>query len=65
MVPFERPWDAAFRDRPVVTLCPYVVELFDGPGVLERIADVSSFHDGVLMPAPDDHMVLPRAGVAV
>ena len=65
VVPFERAWDAAFRDRPVVTLCPYVVELLDGPGVLDRIADVSSFHDGVLMPAAEDYMVLPRAGVAV
>ena len=39
--------------------------LLDGPSVLDRIADVSPFHDGVLMPAGEDYAVLPRAEVAV
>jgi hypothetical protein len=48
---FERAWDDAFRDRPVVTLCPYVVGELSGPATLDRLDGVSGFHDGVLVPA--------------
>lgn len=47
---FERAWDEAFRDRPVVTLCPYVVGELSGPAALDRLDGVSGFHDGVLVP---------------
>jgi MEDS: MEthanogen/methylotroph, DcmR Sensory domain len=47
---FERAWDDAFRDRPVVTLCPYVVGELSGPATLDRIDGVSAFHEGVLVP---------------
>lgn len=48
---FERAWDEAFRDRPVVTLCPYVVGELSAVGALDRLDGVASFHDGVLVPS--------------
>jgi hypothetical protein len=50
---FERAWHEAFRDRPVVTLCPYVVGELSGAGALDRLDGVSGFHDGVLVPSGD------------
>jgi MEDS: MEthanogen/methylotroph, DcmR Sensory domain len=47
---FERAWDDAFRDQPVVTLCPYVVGELTGTSTLDRLDGVSGFHDGVLIP---------------
>lgn len=47
---FERAWDDAFRGRPVVTLCPYVVGELSGTAALDRLDGVSGFHDGVLVP---------------
>jgi hypothetical protein len=48
---FERAWDEAFRDRPVVTLCPYVVGELSASGALDRLDGVASFHEGVLVPS--------------
>jgi hypothetical protein len=53
VVAFERAWDDAFHDRPVVTLCPYMVGNLSAARTLDRLDAVSSFHDGVLVPSPD------------
>jgi MEDS: MEthanogen/methylotroph, DcmR Sensory domain len=58
VVEFERAWDQAFADMPVVTLCPYVVADMSGAGSLERLRDVSAFHDGVLVQSPDRELAL-------
>jgi MEDS: MEthanogen/methylotroph, DcmR Sensory domain len=57
---FEQAWDDAFHDRPVVTLCPYIVGGMSGGRTLERLAGVSSFHDGVLVPSEDTGFRLLR-----
>jgi MEDS: MEthanogen/methylotroph, DcmR Sensory domain len=50
VVAFEMAWDQAFKDKPVVTLCPYVVGGLSGTGTVERMQDISEFHDGLLVP---------------
>jgi MEDS: MEthanogen/methylotroph, DcmR Sensory domain len=47
---FERAWDAAFRDRPVVTLCPYIVGEIGGAAALDRLDGIAQHHEGVLVP---------------
>jgi MEDS: MEthanogen/methylotroph, DcmR Sensory domain len=42
---YDRAWDARFRGRPVVTLCPYVLA---GDETDERIAHLGGWHDAVL-----------------
>ena len=42
---YDRAWDARFRGRPVVTLCPYVLA---GDEAGERIAHLDGWHDAVL-----------------
>ena len=42
---YDRAWDARFRGRPVVTLCPYVLA---GEDAGERIAHLDGWHDAVL-----------------
>jgi hypothetical protein len=51
VVAYERKWDETFRGRQVVTLCPYIVGGLDAPASMQRLADVASFHDEVLVPA--------------
>jgi hypothetical protein len=46
----ERAWEEHFKDRPVVTLCPYVVGSLDAPAGLERLSRLGEGHDGVLVP---------------
>ena len=46
----ERAWEAHFKDRPMVTLCPYVVGGLDAPAGLERLSRLGAGHDGVLVP---------------
>jgi hypothetical protein len=58
VVEFERAWDQAFADMPVVTLCAYVVAEMSGGGSLERLRDVSAFHDGVLVQSSDRELAL-------
>jgi len=41
---YDRAWDARFRGRPVVTLCPYVLA---GDEAGERIAHLAGWHDAV------------------
>ena len=48
----ERAWEEHFRDRPVVTLCPYVVGGLDAPATLRRLTQLGAHHhDGVLLPS--------------
>jgi len=48
----EGAWEERFRGRPVVTLCPYVIEGLDGAGAVDRFAEVSELHEeGVLVPS--------------
>ena len=48
----ERAWEEHFRDRPVVTLCPYVVGGLDAPATLGRLTQLGAHHhDGVLLPS--------------
>ncbi len=49
----ERAWEQHFRDRPVVTLCPYVVGSLDAPAALGRLSELGAGHDGVLVPSGD------------
>jgi hypothetical protein len=42
---YDRAWDARFRGRPVVTLCPYVLA---GTEAEERIDHLAGWHDAVL-----------------
>jgi MEDS: MEthanogen/methylotroph, DcmR Sensory domain len=49
---YDRAWDARFRGRPVVTLCPYVLA---GEEAGERIAILDGWHDAVL--DADGHVV--------
>jgi hypothetical protein len=47
----ERAWEEQFRDRPVVTLCPYLVDGLDASDALRRLTALGSHHDGVLVPS--------------
>jgi hypothetical protein len=48
----ERAWEEHFRDRPVVTLCPYIVGGLDASAALGRLTGLGAgHHDGVLVPS--------------
>jgi hypothetical protein len=49
----ERAWEARFGGRPVVTLCPYVVEGLEGSATLGRFTGLAEHHDGVLVPSEE------------
>jgi len=59
MLPFERAWSQFCAGQPVVTLCPYIVGALDGAQTLERMGEVSSMHEGILL-AGDDGLTLLR-----
>jgi hypothetical protein len=62
MLGFERAWHEMSRDRPVVTLCPYIVGDLDGGSVLATLSDVAESHTGVLLPrAGGDYELLRPA----
>jgi hypothetical protein len=46
---FEQAWDACFRHRPVVTLCPYIVGELTVGDALDRLTRVAELHRGVLV----------------
>jgi hypothetical protein len=50
MLGFERAWHETFRDRPVVTICPYIVGDLDGAAAMATLGDVAESHTGVLLP---------------
>jgi hypothetical protein len=47
---YEREWHRAFRDSPVVTICPFIVGSLTGAAAVDALADVSESHTGVLVP---------------
>jgi MEDS: MEthanogen/methylotroph, DcmR Sensory domain len=48
MMAFEREWHRMSRDRPVVTICPFIVGDHATPALVEQ---VSENHTGILAPA--------------
>lgn len=62
VVPFERAWDDAMADLPVVTLCPYIVGGLDGAETLDRLQGVAQFHEGVLVAGSQGFTMLSGAG---
>ena len=62
MLAVERVWHRTFRDRPVVTLCPYIVGELDGAGTIDTIGRVSESHTGVLVPGRGDGYTVLRPG---
>jgi MEDS: MEthanogen/methylotroph, DcmR Sensory domain len=51
----ERAWEEQFRDLPVVTLCPYIVDGLESTAMLGRMSELADGHDGVLVSS--DHGV--------
>jgi hypothetical protein len=49
----ERAWEEQFRDRPVVTLCPYIVGGLEAGAALGRLSGLGAGHDGVLVPSDE------------
>lgn len=62
MLRFERVWHRTFRDRPVVTLCPFIVGGLDGPSAVDTLGEVSEMHTGVLVPGGNGDYSLLRPG---
>jgi hypothetical protein len=48
---FDRAWDEAFRGRPAVSLCVYIVDDVDDAARARRVETLAPFHDGVVVPA--------------
>ena len=46
---YEREWHRTFRDRPVVTICPFIVGGLGRPAMRDVLAEVSQSHTGVLI----------------
>lgn len=46
---YDRAWDACFRGRPVVTLCPFIVGDLDANATLDRIETLAQFHEPILV----------------
>jgi MEDS: MEthanogen/methylotroph, DcmR Sensory domain len=61
----ERAWEEHFRDRPVITLCPYIVGGLDAPAALSRLSALGAgHHDGVLLPSESGLEVFKPARTA-
>lgn len=53
---YDRHWERRFAGRPVVTLCPFIVEDLSGPATLGRLASLAEFHDPVLVAGDDGYV---------
>jgi hypothetical protein len=62
MLAVERVWHRTFRDRPVVTLCPYIVGELDGATAITTLGRVAQTHTGVLVPDTDGGYDVLRSG---
>jgi MEDS: MEthanogen/methylotroph, DcmR Sensory domain len=62
MLAVERVWHRTFRDRPVVTLCPYIVGELDGGDTIATLGRVAESHTGVLLPDGDGGYGVLRPG---
>jgi hypothetical protein len=49
---YEREWHRAFRDRPVVTICPFIAGGLDEAETAAALDDVRASHTDVLVPDP-------------
>ena len=49
----ETAWERQFKDRPVVTLCPYLIGGLEGATTLGRMTGLAEHHDGILVPTED------------
>jgi DcmR-like sensory protein len=58
---FEEAWDACFRGRSVVTLCPYIVGELSAGEALQRLSRVAELHRGVLVEGDGELARLARA----
>jgi MEDS: MEthanogen/methylotroph, DcmR Sensory domain len=47
---FDRAWDDAFRGRPAVSLCVYIVDDVGDAALARRVETMAPFHDGVVVP---------------
>ena len=50
MLAFEREWHRMSRNRPVVSLCPFIVGELDGGAAVATLGEVAATHTGVLVP---------------
>jgi hypothetical protein len=48
---YDRFWERRFHDRPVVTLCPFIVGGLGAPRDFGGFASLAESHDGVVVPA--------------
>jgi MEDS: MEthanogen/methylotroph, DcmR Sensory domain len=62
MLAVEREWHRMSRDRPVVTICPFIVGELDGGATIATVRKVSEMHTGVLVPAGEGEYSLLRPG---
>ena len=61
-IAIERAWEDRFEGRPVVTLCPYLVEGLDAADAVDRVTEVSELHEeGVLVPSHQGLQTFKRA----
>ena len=49
----ETAWERQFKDRPVVTLCPYLIGGLEGATTLGRMTGLAEHHDGILVPSEE------------
>ena len=49
----ETAWERQFKDRPVVSLCPYLIDGLEGGATLGRMTGLSEHHDGILVPSEE------------
>jgi MEDS: MEthanogen/methylotroph, DcmR Sensory domain len=62
MLAVEQVWHRTFRERPVVTLCPFIVGELDGAETIATIGRISESHTGVLVPGRGDGYNMLRPG---
>ena len=58
---FDREWEAWFRGREVVTLCPFIVGDLTAAATIERVAGLAELHDGIVLPRGGGFALLERA----
>jgi hypothetical protein len=52
-MPYDRYWEAAFHDRPAVSLCVYIVGGLSADAREARMRDLREIHDHTLDPAAE------------
>ncbi len=62
---YDREWEAWFRGREVVTLCPFIVGHLSATTTLDQLAGLAEFHDGVLVGTGNGTVLYETASAAV